>query len=76
MVASRFLKVLVVPRASKTEIVGQQGEFLKIKLKAAPVDNAANEELVRFLVETYRLPKSKITILSGRNSRRKLLKLG
>jgi uncharacterized protein (TIGR00251 family) len=67
------LEILVVPRSSKTEIVGYQGTALKIRLKSPPVDNAANEELIRFLAEHFHVAKSRIAILRGATSKRKLI---
>lgn len=39
--------VRVIPRSSKTEIVGEHDGMLKIKLKSPPVNGAANDELIR-----------------------------
>ncbi|MCG6909942.1 MAG: DUF167 domain-containing protein [Deltaproteobacteria bacterium] len=66
-------KVYVQPRASKNQIVGRHGDALKIKLKAPPVEGAANKMCVRFLAECLGLPKSKVEIKSGHSSRTKLL---
>lgn len=71
----RTFEVIVVPRASKTEIVPYPGTALKIKLKAPPVDDAANEELVRFLAKHFDLARSRIQIIRGQRSRRKTIKI-
>jgi hypothetical protein len=67
--------VRVVPRSSKTEIVGEHDGALKIKLKSPPVDGAANQELVDFLSKLFRLPKSDIEIIHGRNSHSKRIRI-
>jgi uncharacterized protein (TIGR00251 family) len=67
--------VRVIPRSSKTEIVGEHGGALKIKLKAPPVDGAANDELIRFLSKTFATPRSNIEIVSGQNSRTKRIQI-
>jgi uncharacterized protein (TIGR00251 family) len=67
--------VRVIPRSSKTEIVGDHDGALKIKLKAPPVDDAANEELIRFLSETLNTPRSTVEIISGQTSRTKRLRI-
>lgn len=67
------LSVKVHPCASRNEIAGAQGQELKIKITAPPVDSAANEELVRFLAATLDCPKSAITLLRGHTSRHKVI---
>jgi uncharacterized protein (TIGR00251 family) len=67
--------VRVIPRASKTEIVGEHDGALKIKLKAPPVDGAANEELIRFLSKTFDTTRSNIEIVSGQTSRTKRIRI-
>ena len=69
------LSVYVVPRSSRSEIVGMHGNALKIKLKAPPVDGAANKELIRFLAEKLKISKSKIKILKGQNQKNKVISI-
>ena len=69
------LVVHVVPRAKRTEVVGRHGDALKIKLKAPPVDGAANAELVRFVAERLDVPRSAVTITAGHTSRRKTVEI-
>jgi len=65
------LVVHVVPRARRTEVSGRHGDAIKIRLAAAPVDGAANAELVRFLAERMGVPRGAVTIASGATTRRK-----
>jgi len=67
------LNIYVVPRSSKSEIIGIYNDYLKIKLKSPPVDNAANEELIRFLADKLKTSKSKIEILKGHNQKKKVI---
>ena len=69
------LRILVQPRASRSEIVGPHGDALKVRLAAPPVDGAANEELVRLLAREYKVPKSAIDIVAGLSSRRKTIRI-
>lgn len=68
-------EIRVVPRASKTEIVGQTEEALKVRVSAPPVDGAANEELVRFLSKWLSVPRSAVEIISGNASRTKRIRI-
>jgi uncharacterized protein len=61
----------VQPGASRTAVAGLHGDALKIRLAARPVEGAANAELVRFLAETFGVPKRDVTIEAGDASRRK-----
>ncbi len=69
------LVVHVVLRAKRTEVAGRHGDALKIKLKAPPVDGAANAELVRFVAEQLDIPRSSVTITAGHTGRRKTLEI-
>ncbi len=69
------LVVHVVPRAKRTEVAGRHGDAIKIKLKAPPVDGAANAELVRFVAERLDVPRSDVTITAGHTGRRKTLEI-
>ena len=63
--------VRVVPRASRTEIVGEVNGTLRVRIAAPPVDGAANDELVRVLARALRLPRNAVTITAGQTSRLK-----
>jgi uncharacterized protein len=65
--------VHVIPRASKNEIAGLEGEQIKIRLTAPPVEGEANEALVAFLAEALDVPKKRIEIVGGETSRHKLI---
>ena len=69
------LTLHIQPGARKTEVAGQHGEALKIRLAAPPVDGKANEALLRFVAETLGLPKSAVSLKSGQTSRRKVLEI-
>ena len=69
------LVVQVQPRASRSEVTGRFGDAVKIRLAAPPVDGAANEELVRFVAELLKVPKSAVTITAGLTSKRKTLQI-
>jgi uncharacterized protein len=67
--------VTVQPRASITEVVGEHGDTLKIRIAAPPVDGAANEELIRFLARQLRVPARSVRVVSGQTSKRKLIEI-
>lgn len=69
------LQVRVQPGASKNEVVGFEGDVLRIKLTAPPVEGKANKALIAFLAEALRINKSGIDIVSGQSARFKLLEI-
>ncbi len=70
-----ILKVRVVPRASKSEIVGCLDGALKIRLAAPPVDGAANAELVKVLAKFFEVAKSAVQIVSGETAKIKQVEI-
>jgi uncharacterized protein (TIGR00251 family) len=70
-----LVSIKVVPRASKTVVVGPEGEFLKIRLAAPPTEGKANQALIDFLSQYLSLPKANIEIKHGLASKHKLIQL-
>lgn len=68
-------KILVQPRASRNEIVGWQGDALKIRLTAPPVDGEANTACIRFLAEYFRVPRNQVQIAGGLKSKHKIIEI-
>lgn len=67
------LLVRVQPRAARTEMVGEHGGALKIRVAAPPVDGAANDALVRFLAEQLAVPRAAVTLAAGTSGRSKVV---
>ena len=66
-------QVLALPRSSKCEVVGCQGDCLKIKITAPPLEGRANEECISFLAASLGVKKARINIVSGLKSRKKTI---
>ena len=76
----KYLRIKVIPKSPKNEIIGvmedqEDGEIIKIRIKAAPERNKANLELIKFLSETYHVPKANIAIVSGQKEQLKLIRI-
>ena len=69
------LYIRLIPQAKKNQVIGLQGEQLKIKLTAPPVDGKANEALIDFLAETLPIKKSRLRITRGLTSRSKVIEI-
>jgi len=59
------------PRASQSRVCGLYNGGLKVSLKAAPVDDAANEECCTLFARLFRIARSRVHVVSGRSSRTK-----
>jgi uncharacterized protein (TIGR00251 family) len=66
--------IKVKVRASRTRITGIREGVVEIALAAPPVDGAANEELLGFLVEQTGLAKSRVTLIRGQRGRTKVVR--
>jgi uncharacterized protein len=73
-VSGRFA-VHVQPRARRTEVAGEHGAAIKIRLAAPPVDGAANEALRRFLAERLCVPRAAVRVVAGLASRDKVIEV-
>ena len=69
------MDISVVPRASRTRLVGEWNGRLKIQLNAPPVDGEANKALVALLSKTFRLRKGAVMIVAGETNRKKRVRL-
>src|ERR1700687_2165654 len=67
--------VRLQPRASRDEIAGEMGGALKVRLRAPPVEDRANEALVEFLAQLLKTPRSAVRMLSGERSRTKRIEI-
>lgn len=61
----------VQPKASKNEITGLHGSALKLRIKAPPVDGAANEACLKFLAKILKRPATSLVLASGQSARQK-----
>lgn len=70
------LTVKVVPRASKSEVVGMMDDgSLKVRVAAVPEKGKANDELRMVLARQYGVPVANVTIATGAASTRKTVRI-
>ncbi|MEO8681214.1 MAG: DUF167 domain-containing protein [Vicinamibacterales bacterium] len=70
-----LIDIRVIPRAGRSGIAGLRDEALLVRLAAAPVDGAANDELIQVLARALDIPKRSIEIVSGERSRSKRVRI-
>mgnify|MGYP001556874663 CR=1 FL=1 len=74
------LFVRLTPKSSVERIDGWDMDdkgrrFLKIRVRAAPIEGRANEALIAFLAKTLKLPKSRFTLVTGDTARLKQIEI-
>jgi uncharacterized protein len=69
------IDVVVVPRASRSRVVGLLGDRVKVQVAAPPVDGAANAELACTLARALDVPKGAVCIMRGHSSKRKTVRV-
>jgi uncharacterized protein (TIGR00251 family) len=69
------IDVRVIPRAGKSGVAGRRGDAVLVRLNAAPVDGAANAELIDVLSDVLDVPKRAVSIVSGARSRQKRVQI-
>jgi uncharacterized protein (TIGR00251 family) len=73
--AGATFAVKIHPRARKDAITGELEDALKLSVKAPPVEGRANEAGIEFLANLLKVPRSSVTIASGQNSPRKVIRV-
>jgi uncharacterized protein (TIGR00251 family) len=70
-----ILCLKIQPKASHDQIAGLQGEQLKIRITAPPVDGKANSHLIRFLAKSFGVSRGDVIIETGQSSRNKVVRI-
>lgn len=65
----------VVPRASKSAVAGEHEGALRVRVAAPPVEDAANEALVKFLARELGVAARDVESTGGHHSKLKRLRV-
>lgn len=65
------LTLHVQPGAKNTTVAGLHGDALKIRLAAPPIEGRANEALLRFIADFFKVPLRNVQLKQGEQSRHK-----
>ncbi len=66
-----LVKLRIVPNARRSEVVGEYGEAIKLKIAAPAVEGKANEALLQFVAECLGVSRRAVDLVSGEKSRDK-----
>ncbi|MEZ5355769.1 MAG: DUF167 domain-containing protein [Bryobacteraceae bacterium] len=70
------ITVKVVPRSSRSEVVGTLDDgSLKVKVAAVPEKGKANEELRAVLARHFQVPERDVEIVAGATNTRKRVRI-
>lgn len=69
------IRIKLIPRSSRNEILGLEGGCLKIKVTSPPVEGLANKALIALLAEKLGVSKGRIEITAGRTARMKTVRI-
>ena len=67
-----LLKLRISPNSSKNELF-IDGDIIKLKITAQPIENKANKAVVEYLSKLFKVPKSSISIVKGDTSKDKTI---
>ena len=65
-----ILTIKISPNSSKCEFI-KNGDDIKLKITAPPVDGKANKAVIEFLSKSFKVPKSNFEIIRGETSKEK-----
>jgi uncharacterized protein (TIGR00251 family) len=65
------VEIRLQPRASDNALMGISNGRLRIRVTAAPVDNAANQKMIALLAKAFGVAKSRVHLLAGASNRDK-----
>ncbi|MFC1898936.1 DUF167 domain-containing protein [Chloroflexota bacterium] len=68
-----IITVHVHPNAKQDKVLGFQGDILKVKVTALPINGKANKKLVKFLSNLLGISKSNLVIEKGTTSKIKTI---
>jgi hypothetical protein len=72
---SIVLTLHVQPGAKQTSVAGLHGDALKIRLAAPPIKGRANEALLRFIADFFRVTLREVELKQGGQSRHKRVEI-
>lgn len=70
-----IIHVQIKPGARKNEVVTLSDGSKQIKIKVEAIEGKANQELIKFIAELFKIAKSAVTLLHGHTSKFKKLEL-
>ncbi len=67
-----LLRIKISPNSSKNQVM-IDGDVIKIKVTAQPIEGKANKAVIEYLSKQIKIPKTSIEIVKGDTSKEKTL---
>jgi uncharacterized protein (TIGR00251 family) len=67
--------VRVTPRSGRDEVIGWEGDQLRVRVRAAPVEGQANAAVCRLIAKAVSVPVSAVEVVGGATARIKILRI-
>ena len=69
------LAIRVQPRAKRTEVAGERGQAIVIRVSAPPVDGKANEAVCKLIAQRLGVPARAVRVVRGEKARDKVVRV-
>lgn len=69
------IQIKVIPKSSHSQVIGWEGNVLKIQCREVPEKGKVNREVTKLLYKYFKVPKESIKILFGKSCSRKLIEI-
>lgn len=70
-----ILQLYLQPGSKTDRVDGLYADRLKVRVRAPAIENRANSSLIKFLSDQFAVPKSRIEISRGQQSRKKTIRI-
>lgn len=67
-----LLRLKISPNSAKNQLI-KEGDIIKLKITAQPIEGKANKAVIEFLSKQLKVPKSSIEIIKGDTSKEKTI---
>jgi hypothetical protein len=67
-----FIKVKAFPQSREQKIIEKEEKFFEIYVREKPIQNQANQAVLKVLAEYFNIPKDNIKLVKGFQERNKI----
>ena len=70
-----IIKVRAIPDSKENYIIGRVGSTIRLRIKSSLTDKGANDELIVFLAEFFRLEYDCVKVIRGKRGKEKTVEI-